>query len=258
MYNKNEVFDFSRFGRLLGNEIMDLFRKDWLMIVVIAALYLFQILVSLIFKIYPNAPIQMNSVILCSIICAFLIPSQVYGHVNDRNRGVYYAELPASIFEKYLSMFIVCVIAAPFILRTFALGLQGLTVAFSAIGGPDGYLQYSLTGQDFDTYFKDLLIIIIMQSSFFLGNLLFKKNKLFFTIIGIIVMHIVIGIIFFAILAIIYEDPFEGVFVITSMDDIEMIEEIIWLKVFLSVYLIAIPLLLYILSFFKFKKIQYR
>lgn len=62
-------------------------------------------------------------------------PSRLYARVNQGNKGIYYAMLPASKQEKYLSMWLICAVILPIVLAIALLTVDTLlaTMPFGAI-----------------------------------------------------------------------------------------------------------------------------
>ena len=260
MKNKNEVFNFGRFGKLLGKEIMEFFRKEWSMLIFIVA---FVVVIILYFALSPSlgnfANRNLNGIYVLVGILAMIMPTQLYGVVNDRQRGVPYALLPASALEKFLSMFLVCVVIVPVILRTLVLGIEGLLALFTAVGGPDGFFNCPFTADTIELYFRDLGMMVIFQSAFFFGNLLFKKNKILFTFLWLAILHIVIFLLGMLVLELCFEEGTQLFTYLSELDSEAVPETLnVLLNIFTYAYVYGIQLILYILSFFRIKKLQYR
>lgn len=102
-----------------------------------------------------------------------MIPGTVYGEVNDRNAGIGYALLPASVLEKYLVMLLFCLVVYPALFISFlALTDSALALLGNSNVGYIGSFWTQILELD-DGYLK-----IMMCCSFFVyGNLLFRTKK---------------------------------------------------------------------------------
>ena len=101
-------------------------------------------------------------------------PSKLYGTVNHKKKGLHYAQLPASVLEKTLSMFVVsfvCValsmLVSLFVVDTlFYLLFPSYTSGFLFANSWEGVFSGKV--------FFDMFLI---QSLFVLGNMVFKRQK---------------------------------------------------------------------------------
>lgn len=120
-----------------------------------------------------------------------LMPGTVYGEVNDRNAGIGYALLPASVLAKYLVMLLLCLVVYP------ALFILFLTLTDSVLAllgnsnvGYTGSFWLQVLELD-DGYLK-----IMMCCSFFVyGNLLFHTKKRGKTLIVVMALFLLWGIV---------------------------------------------------------------
>ena len=183
----NNIFDFNRFGKVLVNDLKTKYITKFFTITGIA---LFPFVFVLISFFRSDVPVYMEGDLRCFLIFTFctvimfLSPFIVYGNVNRRKRGTYYIMLPASSFEKYLSMLLVCVVAVPVtaIAACFAVDTVAATIFPSVIRG------YSIKWFDYYFDWDFYLIAVLYSSATILGNLLFRRHKIIATLcIGFIV-----------------------------------------------------------------------
>ncbi len=112
---KNNIFDIARFGMVISKDIKSFRSRFAFVMIFLAAIDLVVFLtVSLSSSTYQIQPlVRLCIITYCSIIAATLAPSTIYGRINGGNKGIYYAMLPASKLEKFLSMMIVCLLLPP-------------------------------------------------------------------------------------------------------------------------------------------------
>lgn len=140
------------------------------------------------------------------ILILMMAPSRLYARVNQGNRGIYYAMLPASKIEKYLSMWLICAIILPIVL-IFGLLLVDTLLAILPFGAientvskydsprflwqqPKGIFNVSFSqiisktdGNKIGEFLNDCLVWQMFISFFMLTNTLFKKSKVIFSIL---------------------------------------------------------------------------
>ncbi len=183
----NNIFNFNRFGKVLVNDLKTKYITKFFTITGIA---LFPFVFVLISFFRSDVPVYMEGDLRCFLIflfgtiIMFLAPFIIYGNVNRRKRGTDYIMLPASSFEKYLSMLLVCIVVVPVtaIAACFAVDAVAATIFPSVIRG------YSIKW--FNSYFDwDICLIAVLYSSAtILGNLVFRIHKIIATLcIGFIV-----------------------------------------------------------------------
>lgn len=176
----NNIFNFNRFGKVLVNDLKTKYITKFFTITGIA---LFPFVFVLISFFRSDVPVYMEGDLRCFLIFLFgtvfmfLAPFIIYGNVNRRKRGTDYIMLPASSFEKYLSMLLVCIVVVPVtaIAACFAVDAVAATIFPSVIRG------YSIKW--FNSYFDwDIYLIAVLYSSVtILGNLVFRKHKIITT-----------------------------------------------------------------------------
>ena len=183
----NNIFNFNRFGKVLVNDLKTKYITKFFTITGIAFFPFVFVLISF-FR--SDVPVYMEGDLRCLFtfviggISMLLAPFIIYGNVNRRKRGTDYIMLPASSFEKYLSMLLVCIVVVPVtaIAACFAVDAVAATIFPSVIRG------YSIKW--FNSYFDwDICLIAVLYSSAtILGNLTFRKHKIIATAcIGFIV-----------------------------------------------------------------------
>ncbi len=117
---------------------------------------------------------------------SLLMPGTVYGELTDADAGVWYALLPASVFEKYMVMLFSCLVVYP---ALFTLILAVTDSALVLIGNSGAGYMGSVWPQVLE--WNDRYLKIMMCCSFFIyGNLLFHTWKRSKTVIIVMVLFL--------------------------------------------------------------------
>ena len=191
----NDIFDFKRFAKLLKYECVNYLPRYIKGMVVfvsfLVAAWLFSIVSEIEFS--TRAPF-MNVLFYFAI---FLSPYFVYKEMNNRKKGYSYAMLPASTFEKLLSMSVVSILIVP-VLVYLALSVTDVILyAISCAGAgnftglefcnplslalPEWYL-----GEGFIDFFDAKLLVlsyVLSITVFMMFNSIFRKNKIIKTLL---------------------------------------------------------------------------
>jgi len=194
----NNVFSHRRFFLLLQKDAADLRPKFIRLLLVSFGIGLLTLLLANYVMNEVHYDIFRLIVGVLVVTCVTLFaPFQFYKHFNHRTMGVSYFMLPASQFEKWLSMFFYCLIVTP-VLSILALTLadlcmlpvypwDGMTLWFL---GDTAHTAFNQLGNLSISY---LLIFGILggQSLFFLCNTWFQESKVRKTFAVIIIIIIV-------------------------------------------------------------------
>ena len=193
------IFNFKRFGMLLLKELKEFPLSYGLSVLSAAGVYVLIMALAMLNGIDHPVGIffRMTMISLLIVVMMVVVPSKMYGYVNHYKKGIYYTLLPASAFEKMLSMLIICSV------------VTGL-VSFSILVLTD-YLVYALfpcrlAGKLFGeagsvTFFSsEVFSLVMFQSCFILGNLYFKKQKIAKTIVFLMFLALVFGLVCFLIM----------------------------------------------------------
>lgn len=211
----NKTFSLSRFGHYF---IYD-FRR-WVVnygptLLLMAAMPLIQytliLVYSLIFSQTWETPGETTRIIIACITTYLLMltyPASVYGFVTDKRAGSAFQLIPASVFEKFLSMILNTVFVVPFIFGALYLTLDAIiclvdgtcggTLFSCAVDGIKAIVSFAFTS---DAPIKVSLLSIFMNSSlislfFLLGALLFKKHKILYPILVIVGLNMLFSMLF--------------------------------------------------------------
>jgi|WetSurMetagenome_2_1015567.scaffolds.fasta_scaffold69975_4 hypothetical protein len=128
--------------------------------------------------------------------------SGVFSALQHTNSGIHYYMTPATIGEKYISAWLYSSIFTIVIYSLTILVVQTASIGIgNAITGQN--LSYGFPDSDFIR--RGFLSIMFLQSLFFLGAVIFKKNSFGKTLLSIIVLSIIISFATAAIVAYIHQ-----------------------------------------------------
>lgn len=189
----NEIFNISRFAKLVRYECMNYLPRH------IKAMPVYSGLVVLfwLFVWFWDIEVPTRGLLMAMIffLALMLTPYIVYGDFNNRKKGVCYAMLPASVLEKFLSMFLMCVIVTP--LMTYAgITLTDALLHLLSLAGVGTFTDFEIYNPftyyifvDLLDGFQMLLVIISVASYSMMFNALFRRFK----IVKSILVHIVLS-----------------------------------------------------------------
>lgn len=212
----NGIFSLERFGRYFIHDLRNAKNKYWISLLVLGLMpltvYLFTILFTFLlewksgsFDLSYGRSCQITALLVALFTCLLNFPVKVYGDLTDRKAGSSWLMLPASIFEKWLSMVLIVTIVLPLCLGALLLGSDALlSLFFGGNGGPivswlselgrelsdstDGLLNLPVLPLLFAEWAETILV-------FLLGAIFFKKAKVSKTFLVLIGLGIVASLI---------------------------------------------------------------
>lgn len=211
----NNTFDFNRFGKYYVSDLKNTFNNTWLTVLLtslsglIAYVFcgLMNLFISGSWGSYELIGRSITFVILLYVLI-IIIPAKAYGFFTDKRKGSFYTLIPASAFEKFLSMFINTAILMP--LAYFVIALTGdallclvdhgcgqplITAGAEAASEFNEFFGSIADTANFSIFSTGELIcgvvinLISWALVFLLGALYFKKNKIGKTILVLIVIE---------------------------------------------------------------------
>ena len=213
----NNVFDIKRFGRYLAydlNNARNTFGVSALTIGLLPLIVLFfNTLFGLVFTgSVPEvaAPVKMMILVFAFIIVAISGPVKLYGHLTERRSGSDWLMIPASSFEKFLSMAIMLCIVLPVavlglfsicdLLLSWIVPVYGDSVV-RQIGG--GLSQFLTNGNDLGIVFLTpggtiagtWMSWCMCVLPFALGAIIFNRGKAAKTILCLIGLNMLLSLI---------------------------------------------------------------
>ena len=188
---KNNTFNLRRFGKYFVADLRGCVANYGLTMVLISFMGLFTYLLFGTFTLamdgaWESADGSMRSFafLLCTCILIVNMPVKCYGMITDRKAGSSWLMIPASTFEKFLSMVIMTALVVP----SVTIGTYLLTDMIICKADPAcGTTLVSMIRDLFDIL-GDLIQISLV---FLLGAIFFKSGKTSKTILSVIVLAIV-------------------------------------------------------------------
>lgn len=211
----SDIFSLSRFGRYFRYD----FRR-WastygptllLMSAVPVILYTLTVVYSLLFSQEWSTPGETTRIIVGCIVAAVLqitYPASVYGYVTEKRAGSAFILLPASVFEKFMSMLLNAIVVVPLVFSLIYLSLDGViclidgtcggTLFATVIDGVRSLVTFAFAG---DAPIRVSLLSVYLNAAasilfFLLGALIFKKHKILYPILIIVGLQMVLSLFF--------------------------------------------------------------
>ena len=139
----NRIFNFSRFGRYLVYDLRNAWNNAGFTLLVYGLapifFFFFYEICCLVFSGYFGdfgLGWRIPFLFVLMLVCFTLLPARLYGRVTDRRYGTEFLMLPASTFEKFLSMVIVTAVVMPLCLSLMLLVSDTLLgLVFGALYG---------------------------------------------------------------------------------------------------------------------------
>lgn len=258
----NNIFQINRFGKVLSKELKEYFPKYGSFELSLLAGYVLYYVIKAIFGDSPADPSdRIVPLMIFVMTCCFAAPFKLYGNANDKKLGITYAMLPASSLEKFLSMLINTVIVTTV---GFTAAIFCLDTILSLIPLKSGFAGTLFCGDIFNAEnIKMFFSIMLMQSAFFFGNLLFMKHKVSNTLLYFIALHfliIVLVAIGFKVFGFSSLNMADGTIMMDGkpFDSEEFYGSIeVVAKICFYLYSVGLPLAFYALSYYKIKTQKY-
>lgn len=203
----NETFDLNRFWNLLKKDFRALWPRYGVSMIIMACLTLVLWLLVLLFSQWSAEGIsqaeivplvRLALIIFGTALAACIAPFKLYGEVNDGKRGYYFALLPASKLEKYLSMLVHCLLTVPLLVLVAAVAVDTLLylLPFGSyhealwqipLLNPDQLAECSYEVLRMMLFVTNPLLWVVMWLNavvpFLFTNTIFKKNKFIKTLL---------------------------------------------------------------------------
>lgn len=215
----NDIFSWKRFGKVVRHDLGTLPSQYGVMLLVIAllpaALWLLMLAFSG-FEINGSAPevpptVRWILLVLLAQLAALLTPARLYRTCNMPKEGIYYAMLPASKLEKYLSMLLFSLVVCPLMVLV---GLFAIDTLLSLLPfGPfeDSLLNMNIISDMYvDPYHDAALLQMVRPISlvlvallsyveivmlFLFGATIFKRYKFLWTLLSLWVIRFVFSLV---------------------------------------------------------------
>lgn len=207
----SSIFNFKRFTAYLRHDLAGAWRKAGASVISIACLPVWFFVIYQLFCLvfdgkfgYMHYGAGVVAYAVSFILAAVFFPVQIYGKLTDKRQGSNWLLLPASAFEKFLSMLLVLCVALPLVWLALIVASDYLLSLTNLYDGPairkifDGLgsvlaeihtENVSLAfGSRYGLYLNWCANILF----FALGALLFRKNKIVYTFLSLMGIGILI------------------------------------------------------------------
>ena len=280
----NNTFDWSRFKKLVAMDWRGLWPRFGMAMLIITLIPAAIWILFSIFNMSPNVNMEIPAVarlfFLAAILmlCTIMAPSGMFKTCNLPKDGIYYAMLPVSHLEKYLSQLLYCVIVCPLMCLVAGFAVDTL-LTLIPFGVYNEYLwepiallsgswdaDMSAIGEESAEAFtlikfsvSAIIIALILSylfysATFLFSNTIFKKHKVLKTILALIALNFVISIV---------ANPIMLHYMVANADSLSEVTSdgfISFYKTLLTVSNIVTGLLcagLYVWTYFRIKRMKY-
>ena len=207
----NNVFEFGRFGKYFVYDLRNAGNRfGWSMLVLALmpfVVFVFSELFALMFNghfaVMPDA-IRYVAVYIGLFVAVLMAPAKIWGRVTDRRYGSDYLMLPASAFEKWLSMMLICIVVLPLCLSVLILAGDTLSTLVFGRTYADEFMVSELCslkdldladGLDLDFFGLGYVTWLCNILVFALGALCFRRAKTAKTLLVCLLVSIAFGLI---------------------------------------------------------------
>ena len=183
----NETFDIQRIGKLFVYEVTNYLPRFFksLMIAsgVLVAVWLLSLVATVDIMDYGREEL-INSLYFLMLL---LSPYIIYKDMNNRKKGYMYAMIPASTLEKLISMLLVCGTVVPAVAYLSLTLTDVVLYVFSQLGvGTFENIAFShpfYAVSDSMSWFDNVIGVLCSVTTAMMFNSIFRKNKIFKTVL---------------------------------------------------------------------------
>lgn len=221
----NDIFDIRRFGKYFVTDAKGCLANYGLSMILISMMglivYAGTIIMGLLLQGQwegPGLGFRVFTFIACLFLLAFTMPAKYYGRITGKRSGTQWLLIPASSFEKSLSMILIAAIVMPLAVCLVYLGMDSLLCALDATCGRgiaasfrsllDKFLEIAIASESDISQFSALSHFIKQVSCPWLyvddiiqiflitltGAVFFKKGKTPMTILSYIAITTALGL----------------------------------------------------------------
>lgn len=255
----NDTFTFPRFGKYFMSDLSRLIAENGLKVLVFGLIPIIAYVLSMLFSFFSPEEytyIELSTreafLLFSAFVFVIWIPSGFFGYVTDKRAGSNWTLVPASSLEKTVSMILNTTVLAPAAFLILYMATDFLSTVISGTEISETLLMSFADGHFLgmwkDGFFPLLAWPHISALCFLLGAVFFRKGKISKTILVLFGL----GIIALFLMLLGLESLFD-------MDSISRWEEMheVNIKAWTTVTCIAEMVVLYVLIYFRIKKIQY-
>lgn len=224
----NNTFDIHRFGKLFLKDFRSIWPRFGGILLVVCGLTLVPWVFNLAFSHstltsidaeYRMALIETATLFICVYSC-----SKIYGSCNLPKEGVYFAMLPASKLEKFISMILISFVVTPLIFFVMAIAADVL-LTLLPFGSYHEYLfSYVSNTKELDNFsHEELTLMYNLYNPYFIfisycftvvpflfTCTIFKKHKFLYTVLWMILIGFTLSLIMGIVLTSIFNNVEQG------------------------------------------------
>ena len=207
----SNIFDFKRFGNYFGYSLRNGAVNFGLSLLICALMpavvFVFYELIMLVFSgNFPTSSEWMRdfAAVLGLIVAVMIAPAKLFGCITDKSRGTAYLMIPASTFEKWLSVILICILVLPLCFLALMVAGDALMMLIFGSAYADQYL-FTYLCQSFNLDLGELKLNAFAFGyadwitgilTYALGAVWFKKAKVGKTLLCVTLFSIIIGLLF--------------------------------------------------------------
>lgn len=263
------IFNYSRFGKYFMYDLNNAKNNYGLSLLILGllpvTLFVFSVLFGILFgsgeiALSTASKVSVYAVAMCSIVISS--PTKLYGHLTEKRAGSDWLMIPASSFEKFLSMMIIVCLVLPLGFHALFLGSDWLlSLVFPSYGDPvmlNGvkWISESMNSSDYMDITAAGKSVFLLEFCagilpFVLGALWFKRSKPAKTILALMAVGMVVSsltVFFFTHTSIDFDALFENL----SAQSLQT-----WLNILVNVYFLVVIGGLMTAIFFRIKTLKH-
>ena len=210
-------FRWSRFGQVLWYDIKNIWPRFGITMLCLALVPVVLYLLSWLFTGLMGAEsveVRSTQIGLFTFLVVIMAPSRLYKNSNVSGSGMYFAMLPASKLEKYISMLLVTIVICPLIFLLGSFVIDTVLWTIGLIDGCDsdtiwsvmGLLWYegSMIHLNYPTFATGATMLMLWgalttyldkQSIFLFTSTIFKTHKVTKTILWLLLIGFVVSVV---------------------------------------------------------------
>ena len=203
-----EIFDFKRFGKYFVSDMRSCAANYGYSLALICLMgviiYVGTVTMGLLFNASwggPECGFRNSVFSLSMFVMAVTMPVKCYGSLTEKRAGSQWLMIPASKFEKFLSMVLITAVVIPAVALGVTLGMDAFLCAVDQTCGDSLISSMKTANAIHDDSVQTINSIISLALSFLLGAIFFKSSKTVKTFLvlfalGIVTMTIIFSIVF--------------------------------------------------------------
>lgn len=269
----NNVFDLKRFGKYFTYDLNNAFNNFGVSALVIGLLPLILLIFNVLFGLVFTGevpqlalPTKFVLVLIVLVLASLAAPVKLYGSITERRSGSDWLMLPASSFEKFLSMVIMLIIVLPVVLvglfclcdllLSWIVPVYGDSVTRMIFSGAGNFMDMLNASETFITPSGGLATTFMTWCTailpFGLGAICFKKGKVAKTILCIIALEMLLSLV----LAIVFRSGSSWENLDTFFENLTAEKAQFWLNFLINAYYLVVVGGLLAGLFFRVKTIK--